>query len=130
MKQPGIFDKVRALESLVDRLSVSILDQGQRIRDLERGLRFRDAAPAMAEPGRRQIAQIAAEVAADNGLTLAELRSGTKAFEVSHPRQFAMMLMADYEHSHSAIGRYFGLDPSTVGHGVRAARARMAKAAE
>lgn len=124
MKPTGMFERVRFLESRLDRLEDIILAQDQQIRDLQRGFAVTAASPEFAAPGMRGMIEIAASVAADNGLTLAELRGDIRAFEVSRPRQYAMKLMADAGHSQSAIGRFFGRDHTTVMHGIRAAKAR------
>lgn len=126
MKPSGIFERVRFLESRLDRMEAVILAQDQTIRRLlaERAHRP-EPAPAHAEPSRRHMAEISAMVAADNGLTVAELCGPGRAWDIVRPRQYAMMLMADAGHSQVAIGRFLGRDHTTVMHGIRAARARM-----
>lgn len=126
MKPTGIFERVRFLESRIDRMEAIILAQDQAIARLTKStFGAPEAPPLLAEPGLRHMAEIAAAVAADNGLTMAEMRGPSRAFEVAHPRQFAMMLMADAGHSQSAIGRFLGRDHTTVCTGIRAARARV-----
>lgn len=124
MKPTGIFDRVRFLESRLDRLEVVILEQDRIIRAQGRALGMREESPLYVEPGHRTLVRIASEVAADNGLTLAELKSGSRAYAVSRPRQYAMMLMMDAGYSANGIGRFFGRDHSTVISGARAAKAR------
>ena len=110
MKPSGIFDRVRFLESRIDRMEAIILAQDQHIRALLRGAQMTNDAPRMIEPGKLRMAEIAAEIAADNGLTLAQMKDATSAWAVSHPRQFAMMVMSDAGYSASAIGRFFTND--------------------
>lgn len=124
MKPSGIFDRVRFLESRLDRLEVVILEQDKIIRAQGRLLGMREDNPLHVEPGRRALVKIASEVAADNGLTLAELQSDSHAYAVTRPRQYAMMLMIDAGYSTSEIGRFFRRDHTTVISGARAARAR------
>lgn len=73
--------------------------------------------------------EIAAEVAAEHGMTTAELRQPTRAWHVSHVRQEAMRRMHEAGYSYPRIGRLFGLHHSTVLEGVRSARARNASVA-
>ena len=124
MKPSGIFDRVRFLESRLDRLEVILLEQDKIIRAQGRALGMCENTPQNVEPGRRALIKIASEVAADNGLTMAELQSDSHAYAVAHPRQYAMMLMLDAGYSASEIGRFFRRDHTTVISGARAARAR------
>lgn len=124
MKPSGIFDRVRFLESRIDRMEAIILAQDQHIRDLVRGSQMATAVPSKAIPERRRMAQIAADVACDNGLTLDEMKAKTFAWAVSHPRQHAYAVMLDAGFSAASIGRFFKVDHSTVISGAKAARAR------
>ena len=124
MKPTGIFDRVRFLEGRLNRMEVILLEQDKIIRDQNRALGLALDAPQHVEPGKRAMVRIASDVAADNGMTLAEMRSDSRAFAVAHPRQYAMMLMWEAGYSASEIGRFFGRDHSTVASGINAARKR------
>lgn len=124
MKPSGIFDRVRFLESRLDRLEVVLLGQDKIIRAQGRLLGLREDNPLHVEPGRRALIKIASDAAADNGLTLAELQSDSRSYSVTRPRQYAMMLMLEAGYSASEIGRFFRRDHTTVLHGIRAAKAR------
>lgn len=130
MKPTGIFERVRFLESRLDRMEIIILEQDKLIRDQKKEIGLIHGGHLRVEPGRMQLAQIAADVAADNGLTLAELQSSNREFAISHARQYAMMLMFDAEFSTPQIGRFFGRDHSTVAHGIKAARERVRRLEE
>lgn len=80
-------------------------------------------APLIASP-RMSMRDIAAEVAAEYGMTVADLKRRSRCHWISHTRQEAMRRMFDAGYSLPQIGRLFGLDHTTVLHGVRAARAR------
>lgn len=116
----GIYDRVQWLESRLDRLEVIILEQDRQLRALGA-----DKPPAMIEPGTRKMAAIVGEIASDNGLTLADIKSKTMAHAVSHPRQYAYAVLLDAGYSAAAIGRFFKRDHSTVLSGAEKARARM-----
>jgi chromosomal replication initiator protein len=122
-RRTGLFDRVRFLESRLDRMEVILLEQDRLIRAQARTLGMLNT-PPMAEASRKAMVKIASEVAADNGLTLAELQSRSKAIGICYPRQYAMMLMMDAGYSSPEIGRFFGRDHATVLHGARAARLR------
>lgn len=124
MKPAGIFERVRFLESRIDRMEAIILAQDRHIRDLLRGAQMAVDKPRMLEPGHGRMIQIAAEIAADNGLTLAEMQAKTFAWAVSHPRQHAYAVLLDSGFSAASIGRFFKVDHSTVIKGAKAARAR------
>ena len=120
----GIFDRVRFLEARLDRLEAIILEQDRLLRSLGH-----EKPPAMIEPGTRNIAEIVCEIAGDNGLTLAEIRTKTQAHAISHPRQYAFAVLLDAGFSSPAIARFFGgIDHSTVLKGAAKARARMSEA--
>lgn len=128
MKQSGIFDQVQFLQSRMDRLEVIILEQDAIIRSLRLGAS--QDAPQKVEPGTRTMMAIASEVASDNGLTLAELRSHSREHAIAHPRQYAFLLMQQAGFSAARIGRFFDRDHTTILHGIAAVRARMAKNGE
>lgn len=123
MKERGIFERVRFLESRLDRLEVIILEQDKLIRDQAKQLG--QQSPQYVEPQTRTMARIASDIASDNNLTLEELKSRTHEWAVSHVRQYAYAEMLDAGFSASAVGRFFGRDHSTVAYGAKAARARM-----
>lgn len=75
----------------------------------------------------KRMADIAAEVAQANHLTLAELKSRTRAQRISHPRQEAMAKMHQTgRYGLTRIARFFGVDHTTVLYGVRQYEARAA----
>lgn len=120
MKPTGIYERVQFLESRLDRMEVIILEQDKMLRAL--GV---EKPPTMIEPGTRRIADIVAEIASDNGLTLAEIRRKTFAHAISHPRQYAYAVLLDAGFSSPAIARFFNVDHSTVLQGAIKARARQ-----
>ena len=126
MKQSGIFDRVRFVESRVDRMEAIILAQSEALHLLESAMGVRKAIAPNAEPIQRRMAQIAIDVAADNGLTLAELRSKRREYAVSRPRQFAMLEMSKAGFPANSIARFFGVDHTTVLHGIKVAAERLA----
>ena len=77
-----------------------------------------------------KMSEIAARVALIHDLTVVELRSPVRTINISHPRQEAMLIMHEAGYSMPRIGRFFSRDHTTVLHGIRAAKARMAKAPE
>ena len=87
-------------------------------------------------PAQPTAADIALEVAAAYGLTLAELRSATRRTVIAHPRQEAMAALRAQQRadgrprfSYPWIARFLGLkDHATVIYGVRAFEARAARA--
>jgi chromosomal replication initiation ATPase DnaA len=64
-------------------------------------------------------------MASDNGLTLAEIKSRSKVAAICKPRQHAFAELLKEGFSAAGIGRFFGLDHSTVLHGADAARKRQ-----
>ena len=124
MKGRGIFDRVRFLEARLDRMEVIILEQDKLLRSLSHG-----KPPSMIEPSKRNMAEIVAEIASDNGLTLAEIRTKTQAWAISHTRQYAFAVLLDAGFSAASIGRFFGgMDHSTVIYGAEKARSRNSEA--
>ncbi len=96
------------------------------------------AQPAIKGPGSRlSMAEAAAAIAAAHGLTVRQLRSHTRAHDISHPRQDAMALMRAQtrpcgrpRYSCLQIARYFGLkNHSTCVHALKAAAHRRNQAA-
>jgi chromosomal replication initiation ATPase DnaA len=83
----------------------------------------------MTRPSKREIAEA---VAAKHGLSLDELRSPTRKWRISHPRQEAYAACHAQQRgkqdafSYAAIGRFFGRDHATVMWGVRQHQAREA----
>lgn len=74
---------------------------------------------------------ITERVAARHGLTVEELKAPTSCTRIAHPRQEAMMEMrAQDRWSLPQIGRFFGLDHTTILHGVRAHARRAAAIAD
>lgn len=84
-----------------------------------------------------RMSAIAWGVANKYGMTLEDLKAPTRTFEVSHPRQEAMYLMrlirredGEPRYSFPQIAKFFGMkDHTTVLHGVRSHRRRVAYAA-
>jgi len=125
MRPASIFDRLSATEVRVGQLEALVRAQDDVIRDLLSVAGRAQNPPQAMEPMARNMALIAARVAADNGLTLAQIKARYRGFEITRPRQYAMMLMADAGHSYASIGRFFGFDHKSVAHGVKVARARM-----
>ena len=120
----GVFDRMLDLEKRVSRLEDIIVRQDAIIRAQAKALGVAQDTPARIEPGSLSLVQIASSVARDNGLTLDELRSKSRENAISHPRQHAFALMTEAGFSASRIARFFGVDHTTVCHGVKAARRR------
>jgi chromosomal replication initiation ATPase DnaA len=81
------------------------------------------------------MAIITAVVAAENGLTVADLKSRSKRYVISHARQEAMWRMRQerwstgkHRWSLPQIGAFFGMDHTTALHAVRAVERRQAAA--
>ena len=123
----GIFERVQFLETRLDRLETIILRQDAMIQAQTEAL-GREVMPAHTEPGTRRISDIVAEIARDNGLTLAEIKYPTKVASVCEPRQYAFAKVLDAGFSSKAVARFFGMDHTTVISGAKTARAKMDKA--
>ncbi|RAK51607.1 helix-turn-helix domain-containing protein [Phenylobacterium soli] len=84
------------------------------------------APDAPTKPKMRDIAEIVAE---ESGVPLEELRGQDRHKRIAHARQRAYALIYGTGHfSTSQIGAFFGgRDHTTVLHGIRAHKARMAK---
>lgn len=74
------------------------------------------------------VKDIAWEVAQEHGLSLDDIRNGSRAFRFSHPRQEAMRRAHEAGYSLPQIARFWGYDHTTVLHGVRAAQKRLHRA--
>ncbi len=73
-----------------------------------------------------RMADIAARVAEENLVTLADLRGPSRTKRIAWPRQEAMRQMVDAGCSTTQVGRFLGgRDHTTVMHGARAARERV-----
>ena len=78
------------------------------------------------EGDKRTMREIAEDVAQAHRLTLDELKTPTHARRIAWPRQEAMAAMhATGRYSYPQIGRFFGMDHTSVIHGVRAHKARQ-----
>lgn len=74
----------------------------------------------------RTMREIAKDVARAHRLTLDEMKTPTQARRIAWPRQEAMAAMrATGRYSYPQIGRFFGMDHTSVIHGVRAHKARQ-----
>jgi len=76
--------------------------------------------------------QIFHDTAADHRLTVAQMEADTRAHAISHPRQDFMWRARQVKwadgtprYSLPMIGKFLGVDHSTVIHGVRAHEKRM-----
>lgn len=73
------------------------------------------------------MSEVASEIADLYGLTVEELKLPTHRRSVAWPRQHAMYEMRQRTNkSYPQIGRFFGVDHSTVIHGCRRHAARTA----
>jgi chromosomal replication initiation ATPase DnaA len=70
----------------------------------------------MPPPPRLMLAEIAALVANRHGMTVADLKRRTRLPAVVAARKEAMVWMQENARSRAEIGRFFGLNPSTVLH--------------
>jgi chromosomal replication initiation ATPase DnaA len=126
VKQSGLFERVRFLESRLDRLEVIILEQDALIRAQAKVLGVEKPAEYLI-PEARDMVSIVQRIASDNGLTLAEIKSRSKVAAICKPRQHAFAELLDAGFSAAGIGRFFGdMDHTTVLRGAEKARARMA----
>jgi chromosomal replication initiation ATPase DnaA len=79
------------------------------------------------EPRRALISELAVIVSQKYDLSVADLRGPDRHFKIAHPRQHLMLLAHDAGHSTGKIGRYLGgRDHTTILHGIKAARERLA----
>jgi chromosomal replication initiation ATPase DnaA len=124
MKQAGLFDRVRFLESRLDRLEVVILEQDKLIRAQAEALGV-EASPEYLEPEARSMMQIVAGIARDNGLTLSEIKGPSRFRSECWPRQLAFAALLDAGFSSAGIGRFFDRDHTTVLDGAGKARERI-----
>lgn len=124
MKHAGLFDRVRFLEARLDRLEVVILEQDRIIRAQSAALGV-ISIPQYLEPENRSMMGIVADVARDNGLTLAEIKSDSRFKAVCWPRQTAFAALLDAGYSSAGVARFFGKDHTTVLHGAGKARERI-----
>lgn len=77
-------------------------------------------------PKRPTMREIAATVAESHGITVHEMRLPARSHRIAHPRQEAMWRMCQTGlWSTTIIGKFFGLDHTTVLHGREAHAARM-----
>jgi chromosomal replication initiator protein len=117
-------DGYRTLDGLIARLA---LEAKATRRPVDATL-----AEALDEPGavagRPTIEAVAKAVAGRFGVSLRELRSGTRRAAVVGPRHLAMHLARIHTgRSYAAIGTYFGRrDPATVRHACAMAEQRLA----
>jgi hypothetical protein len=71
---------------------------------------------------------VAEGVAIKCEMPLQTLLSGTRRVNVAHPRQIVMFLAREFTGaSYPKIGRYLGMDHSTVHYGVKRVRALIAE---
>lgn len=134
MKPAGMFERMAMAEAKAARLESMMLQQARDIQILQAQVarlsgraaaeQIESRAPALIAPAIRRMADIAAEVATENLLSLAEIRSRAKMNAVARPRQEAMLRMIEAGYSTTQIGRFFGRDHSTVVHGAKVAQAR------
>lgn len=93
-----------------------------------RWLRISDQKPtpkqlvALLRPNTMQ--SICEQVAIESGLTADEIKIATRQARIAQPRQKAMRQMRDAGYGASQIARFFGLDHTTVMHGIKAAEKR------
>lgn len=119
---------VKALVKTVNRQAIDIqILQAQIATIMPRIPRDAQEPPAKLELARplARMADIASKVAAENMISLPDLRSRNRERAVAWPRQDAMRLMIDAGYSTTQIGRFFQRDHTTVISGARASRARM-----
>ena len=122
MKHAGLFDRVRFLESRLDRMEVIILEQDALIRAQAKVLGVEKPAEYLV-PEARDMATIVQQIASDNGLTLAEIKSRSRVAAITKPRHHAFAVLLDRGFSSAAVARFFGMDHTTVLHGAQKAKA-------
>ena len=134
MKPAGMFERMAMAEAKAARLEAMVRRQAMDIQILQAQVaslsgkaaaqQIAGQAPALIAPTVRRMADIAAEVATENLLTVSTLRSPSKVAAIAHPRQEAMLRMIEAGYSTPQIGRFFSKDHTTVIHAARVARAR------
>jgi len=75
--------------------------------------------------GSGPIREIAEAVAVEAGVSAAEIMGRGKSPEVAHPRQEVMRRARALGLSYPRIARFWGMDHTSVMHGVAAAEARL-----
>jgi chromosomal replication initiator protein len=123
-----VVDNVRALEGALIRIVAYGSLTGRGVSQ-ELATEVLDGLYPQTPPRERSLAEIAAAVSAQFGLTPEELVSTARAPRVAQPRQLAMYLARELTgQSLPAIGRAFGgRDHTTVLHAVRRAEKRVAE---
>lgn len=122
----------------VDRMVLQlVLDLRARVRALEALCGRENRAPRrgpglgadvvrITEGKRTTIRDLALQVCTERCVPIAELMSDARRAQVAHARQEVMRLAVDAGFSTTQVGRFLGRDHSTVVHGIKAARARLA----
>lgn len=84
--------------------------------------------PRIAQTKRRMMRDVAEEAAREYGVDLGQIRSRARSRAVVRARQEAMRRIRDeMGRTYPEIGQWFGLDHTTVIHGVRRARERLSQ---
>lgn len=75
-------------------------------------------------PRETSISQIFQRIAADNGITLSQLKSAARPRHIAWPRQYGMLLCKRAGATYEQIGQYLNREHCTIMHGVKAAQKR------
>ena len=111
----SMFDRVSTLEAQGAAQAATIAALVGRITALQ---------AALAVPRAVSMAHIAKDAAAAHGITARQIRSSSQARCISWPRQVAMSKMREQGFSFEAIAEFWGMDHTTVMHGIKAAKGR------
>lgn len=123
-------ERLERLEAVAGKLQAELRQHAIAFAALE-VTRKRDVRSAVGAVKRPSIAGekmsvICEAVAQAYGVTAADLKGPSRSHTISMARQEAMRLMSEAGHSQPKIGRFLGgRDPSTIWHGIHAARARL-----
>lgn len=87
--------------------------------DLKAQVKAREVRQEAVEPSVRSMTQIVDDVAAANGLTVADLKGKSRERHIAWPRQWAYALCRRQGRSLPQIARFFNRDHTTIMHGIR-----------
>lgn len=128
MASISAFERMAIAEAKVSTLSQTVRKQAADIQVLQAQisvLMSRASGPVELAKPIAGMRDIAAMVAAENMLTLADIRGPKRERRISHPRQVAMARMLDEGYSTTQVGDFLGgRDHTTVIEGARRARER------
>lgn len=111
----SMFDRVATLEAMGAAQAATIAALVGRIAALQ---------AALAVPRAVTMLHIAKDAAAAHGITVRQIRSSSRERHIAWPRQIAMAKMREQGFSLQTIADFWGVDHTTVLHGINAANGR------